>query len=169
MKSTSPSKSPIAPAEGQVRVKKLALIGAGKLGEGLLSGILGSQILPAARVTATAAHQPRADRIAEKYGVKAHTNNVEAVRGADLVLICLKPQQVRGVVHQVRSALSRSALIISRSERLDIRRVIPWKHSGRRGNAALPNADYPRRASCLASRMAEIMLEGLALPRPAMS
>ncbi|HMD98829.1 MAG TPA: pyrroline-5-carboxylate reductase [Terriglobia bacterium] len=113
MKSTSPSKSSIAPGEGQVGVKKLALIGVGKLGEGLLSGILGSQILPAARVTATAAHQPRADRIAEKYGVKAHTNNVDAVRGADLVLICLKPQQVKGVVHQVRNALSRSALIIS--------------------------------------------------------
>jgi len=113
MKTTSNPKSPVASGEGQIHVKKLALIGAGKLGEGLLSGILGSQILPTSRVVATVAHQPRADRIAEKYGVKAHTNNVDAVRGADLILICLKPQQVPGVVRQVRGALGRGALVIS--------------------------------------------------------
>ncbi len=32
----------------QSRVKKLALIGCGKLGEGLLSGMLGSQLVPVA-------------------------------------------------------------------------------------------------------------------------
>ena len=31
-------------------IRKLALIGAGKLGEGLLSGILGSQLVPVGRV-----------------------------------------------------------------------------------------------------------------------
>src|SRR5579883_2244672 len=77
--------------DGHASVKRLAVIGAGKLGEGLLSGVLGSQLVPVSRVVATVAHQPRADYIAEKYGIKAGTNNREAVSGADLVLICLKP------------------------------------------------------------------------------
>jgi pyrroline-5-carboxylate reductase len=96
-----------------VNVKKLALIGAGKLGEGLLSGLLGSQLVPVARVAVTVAHQPHADELAEKHGVKAGTNNKAAVAGADLVLICLKPQQVKGVLHEVRKNLSKNALIIS--------------------------------------------------------
>jgi pyrroline-5-carboxylate reductase len=99
--------------DSQLPTKKLALIGAGKLGEGLLSGMLGSQLLPAARVVATVAHQPRADSLAEKYGVKAHTDNLQAVSGADLVLICLKPQQVKGFLHEVKKKLRKDALIIS--------------------------------------------------------
>ena len=95
------------------RFKKLALIGAGKLGEGLLSGMLGSQLVPVSHVEATVAHQPRADYLAEKYGVKAHTNNRKAVAGADLVLIGLKPQQVKGFLHEVKKGLRKDALIIS--------------------------------------------------------
>ena len=95
------------------RFKKLALIGAGKLGEGLLSGMLGSQLVPVSHVEATVAHQPRADYLAEKYGIKAHTNNRKAVAGADLILIGLKPQQVKGFLHEVKKGLRKDALIIS--------------------------------------------------------
>ena len=93
------------------RVRKLALIGAGKLGEALLSGMLGSQLVPVGCVEATVAvaDRPRADYLTEKYGVKAHTNNLEAVSGAGLVLICLKPQQVKGVLHEVKKKLRKDA------------------------------------------------------------
>jgi len=97
------------------RVKKLALIGAGKLGEALLSGVLGSQLIPVASVEATVAEadRPRADYLKEIYGVKVHTNNVQAVSGADLVLVCLKPQQVKGVLHEIRKDLRTDAVLIS--------------------------------------------------------
>ena len=99
----------------QSRVGKLALIGAGKLGEGLLSGMLGSQLISVDCVEATVAvaDQSRAAYLTEKYGVKAHTNNLEAVAGADLVLICLKPQQVKGVLQEVKHKLRKDAVIIS--------------------------------------------------------
>ena len=97
----------------QSHVRKLALIGAGKLGEGLLSGILGSQLVPVGHVEVTVAHQPRADYLREKYGIKAHTNNVQAVSGADLVLVCLKPQQVKGFLREVKKVLRKDVVIIS--------------------------------------------------------
>src|SRR3989454_11696870 len=107
------SKSARAAKAPDLGVKKLALIGAGKLGEGLRSGLLGSQLAPASRVVSTVAHQPRADYLAEKHGIKAHTDNHQAVAGADLVLICLKPQQVKGFLHEVKKELRKDALIIS--------------------------------------------------------
>jgi len=94
-------------------IKKLALIGAGKLGEGLLSSLLASQLIPADRVWATVAHQPRADYLAQKYGVWTGTDNSAAVAGASLVLICLKPQQVKGFLQEVKKSLRRDALLIS--------------------------------------------------------
>ena len=99
--------------DGHMSVKKLAIIGTGKLGEGLLSGMLGSQMVPLTSVVTTVAHQPRADYLTEKYGVKSCTDNCEAVNGADLILICLKPQQVKGFLHEVKKDLRKDALLIS--------------------------------------------------------
>jgi pyrroline-5-carboxylate reductase len=114
MKPTTPAASHHPAKESaRVRLKKLALIGAGKLGEGLLSGILGSQLVPVSNVTATVAHQPRADYLAEKYGITANTMNPQAVAGADLVLVCLKPQQVAGFLQEVKKSLRKDALLIS--------------------------------------------------------
>jgi pyrroline-5-carboxylate reductase len=126
MKTTDPKSLPHRPSRDrresteargardfQSHVKKLALIGCGKLGEGLLSGMLGSQLVSVHRVEATVAHQPRADYLAEKYGIKAHTDNLQAVAGADMVLVSLKPQQVKGFLHDVKKVLRKDAVIIS--------------------------------------------------------
>ncbi len=110
---TDGAKGTRAAKDFQARVKKLALIGSGKLGEGLLAGMLGSQLIPVGRVEVTVAHQPRADYLAEKYGIKAHLSNPRAVVGADLVLISLKPQQVKGVLQEIKRELRKDAVIIS--------------------------------------------------------
>jgi pyrroline-5-carboxylate reductase len=110
---TISTKKTQAGIEQTLQVKKLALIGAGKLGEALLSGILSSQLVPASHVEATVAHQPRADSLAEKYGIRAHTENAKAVARADLVLVALKPQQVRGFLHEAKKTLRKDAVIIS--------------------------------------------------------
>jgi len=112
---TTDSKHAHAARESKSRVKKLALIGCGKMGEGLLSGMLSSQLIPVGRVEATVAEaeRERVDFLVRQYGVKAHTDNVKAVKGADLVLIVLKPQQVKGVLREVRKVLRKDAVIIS--------------------------------------------------------
>jgi pyrroline-5-carboxylate reductase len=107
------SKSPHTSKELRIPVKKLALVGAGKIGEALLSGILSSQLVPVSHVVATDADPLRADYIGKKYGVKALTDNRQAVSGANLVLLCVKPQQVKGVLREVRKALRKDALVIS--------------------------------------------------------
>jgi pyrroline-5-carboxylate reductase len=112
MKSTE-TKAVRAPRDFQSKVKKLALIGCGKMGEALLSGILGSQLIPVENVEVTVAEPPRVDFLAEKYGVRASSHNVQAVRGADLVLIVLKPQQVKGVLREIKQALRKDAVIVS--------------------------------------------------------
>jgi pyrroline-5-carboxylate reductase len=94
-------------------VKKLTLIGAGKIGEALLSSILGAQLVPVSRVVATDADPPRADYIGERYGVNALTNNRRAVAGADLVMLSVKPQQVTEVLRDIRRSLPKNSLVIS--------------------------------------------------------
>ncbi|MGD0922979.1 MAG: pyrroline-5-carboxylate reductase [Terriglobia bacterium] len=107
------SKNPQASRESRLPVKKLALVGAGKIGEALLSGILSSQLVPVSNVVAADADQTRADYIGEKYGVKTYTNNRQAVAAADLVLLCVMPQRVRDVLREIRKTVRKKALVIS--------------------------------------------------------
>ena len=107
------SKNPYASKESRLPVRKLTLVGAGKIGEALLSGILSSQLVPVSNVVAADADQTRADYIGEKYGVKAYTNNRQAVAGADLVLLCVMPQRVRDVLREIRKTVRKNVLVIS--------------------------------------------------------
>lgn len=91
----------------------LAIIGAGRIGESLLAGLVEAEAIRPDRVIATARHQERLDDLAKKYGVRTTTSNVDAVREADLVVIAVKPQVVQEILPEIRSALTLGHLVIS--------------------------------------------------------
>ncbi|MFQ5655797.1 MAG: pyrroline-5-carboxylate reductase family protein, partial [Planctomycetota bacterium] len=78
--------------------KRIAVIGAGKLGETILSGLFDAGTIRPDHVVVTAAHQERLDVLRERLGVEGTLSNPSAVEGADVVLLGLKPQTVGGVV-----------------------------------------------------------------------
>jgi pyrroline-5-carboxylate reductase len=91
----------------------IAVLGAGKLGETLVRGLIEAGRIDAARVTVSAAHRERPDRLAAELGVRAAANNREAVQGAGLVIVSVKPQQVGAVLDEVRGVLEPTQLLIS--------------------------------------------------------
>src|SRR5258705_4780215 len=91
----------------------LAVIGAGKLGETLVRGLLEAGRIDAQRVTVTAAHHDHAERQARELGVRAAASNREAVKGAGLVIISVKPQQVGAVLDDLRGTIEPSQLVVS--------------------------------------------------------
>jgi pyrroline-5-carboxylate reductase len=121
------------------RVKKLTVVGTGKLGEALLSSMLGAQLVPVAHVVATDAEATRADYIAHKYGVKTVTDNVKAVAGADLIMICVKPQQVAEVLRGMRRRLKKDALVISVAASVTTAMIEKELNHGQRVVRVMPN------------------------------
>ncbi len=93
--------------------KRLAVIGAGKIGTILLQAMLHGNLISREHVTATVQHPERAEGIARELKVAAGTNNVEAVNGADLILVCVKPQTVAQVLEEVRPVARPGQLFIS--------------------------------------------------------
>ena len=93
--------------------KKVAFLGAGKMGGIILQALLKNGLLSAKSTCATVAHEERAKALAAKLKVKVGTNNVEAVKGADVIVIGVKPQVVEDVVREIAGALSSKQLIIS--------------------------------------------------------
>jgi pyrroline-5-carboxylate reductase len=92
---------------------KVAVIGAGKLGEALIAGMIDAGIVKKDQFIATAAHRERLDQVQKKLGVKTSLSNGEAVRKSQLVLLCVKPQMVEEVLRQVADDLTANHLLIS--------------------------------------------------------
>ena len=92
---------------------KVAIIGAGRIGESLIAGLLDVKAIPADRIIATCRHQPKLDVLHKKYGIKVTTSNVQAVEEADLVVVAVKPQVVAEVLPEIAPALSPKKLLIS--------------------------------------------------------
>ena len=89
----------------------IAIIGAGAMGEAVMAGLLDS---------GTGAHdivvaERRPERVAElnaAYGVSC-SSLIEAVSGASVVFVVVKPQDVAGVLEEMAPAVDSDALVIS--------------------------------------------------------
>ncbi len=93
--------------------KKVAVLGAGKMGGILLQALLKNGLLSPKHTTATVAHQDRARALSRKLGISVGTNNGKAAEDADIILIGVKPQVVEEVVAELRGRVSARQLIIS--------------------------------------------------------
>ena len=83
--------------------RRLAVLGAGKLGGILLRAYLKQGLFPSSRVTATVRHAERAAALAKELDIAVTTDNRKAVKGADVILLTVKPQTVARSVAGDRS------------------------------------------------------------------
>jgi len=93
--------------------KKVAVLGAGKMAGILMQALLKEQILSPQHTRATVAHEDKAKTLSAKFGVPVGTNNIEAIKGADIIFIGVKPQVVAGVIDEIREHVTPKQLIIS--------------------------------------------------------
>jgi pyrroline-5-carboxylate reductase len=93
--------------------KKLAVLGAGKLGGILLRAYLRQRLFTAKRVTATVKHGEKASSIGSELKLFVTTDNRRAVKGADIVLLGVKPQAIAEVLKEIAPEVSEKTLIIS--------------------------------------------------------
>jgi pyrroline-5-carboxylate reductase len=93
--------------------KKVAFLGAGKMGGIILQALVKNGLLSANSTWATVAHEDRAQALAAKVRVKVGTNNAEAVKGADIIVIGVKPQVVEDVVREISGEVTPKQLIVS--------------------------------------------------------
>src|SRR5947209_12300821 len=93
--------------------KRVAFLGAGKMGGIILQALLKNGLLSAKSTCATVAHEERAKALAAKLNVKVGTNNVEAAKGADIIVIGVKPQVVEDVVREISPHLGPKQVIVS--------------------------------------------------------
>jgi pyrroline-5-carboxylate reductase len=92
---------------------RVAVLGAGKMGGILLQAFLKQNLFAPDQIYATVGHAEKAIALSTQWGVDVSTNNLEAARQADLILIGVKPFQVPDLIAEIRPALTKEKTIVS--------------------------------------------------------
>jgi pyrroline-5-carboxylate reductase len=97
----------------QLPTVRVAVLGAGKMGGILLQAFLKQNLFAPDQIHATVGHAEKAIALSTQWGVDVSTDNLEAVRQADLILIGVKPFQVPDLIETIKPALTADKTIVS--------------------------------------------------------
>jgi pyrroline-5-carboxylate reductase len=89
----------------------VAVLGAGKMGEALLSGMLRAG-RPASSLLFTERHPDRVEDLSARYGVEPVTSAQAAAR-ADTLLVAVKPQEIHALLDDLADAVTDRNLVIT--------------------------------------------------------
>lgn len=93
----------------------ITVIGAGNIGRALIGGLLRSDNnVDPGQIRATRRNPMALDELQEELpGVHVSTDNEQAVRGADVVIISVKPKNTKEVLDDIRKEVTEDTLVIS--------------------------------------------------------
>jgi pyrroline-5-carboxylate reductase len=93
--------------------RRTAILGGGKMGEALLSGLIRSGGRTPDELIVTCRRDERARELAGKYGVTATLDNGEATGWAGVLVLMAKPQDMETLLEQIREHVTSTDLVIS--------------------------------------------------------
>ena len=89
----------------------IAILGAGKIGEALLAGVL-SAGRPAASLMFTERYPARVAELTDRYGVRG-VETEEAARDADVLVVAVKPQDIGPLLTALAASITPGTLVVS--------------------------------------------------------
>ncbi len=91
---------------------KIAFIGAGNMAEAIIKGLLLKDVVVRENILVTDIVAQRLKYVAETYGVKTCSNNIQAINECDVIVLAVKPQVIGGVLSELEQSKG-DKLIIS--------------------------------------------------------
>jgi pyrroline-5-carboxylate reductase len=91
----------------------LAVLGGGKMGEALIAGLVHSGWRSSEEIVVTGRRRERLEELAQSYGVRSSLSNREAVAGADIIVLAVKPQDLEGLLGEVRDTVHPDQTVLS--------------------------------------------------------
>jgi pyrroline-5-carboxylate reductase len=93
--------------------RRVAILGCGKIGESLLGGLLSAEWREPSEVVASSRREERVGELRSRFGVEATASNGEAVAGAGLVVISVKPQDIELLLGEIGPLLAPDQTVLS--------------------------------------------------------
>src|SRR4051812_26396252 len=119
--------------------RRIAILGGGKIGESLLSGLLSAGWRKPEEIVVTGRRQERIDDLAERYGVETTLSNSDAVSGAAFIVIAVKPQDFEALLGEVGGLLSSEQTVLSVAAAVPTKQIEQHLSNGVPVLRAMPN------------------------------
>jgi pyrroline-5-carboxylate reductase len=91
----------------------LAFIGWGVMAEALIGSLLRKDVTSPERIIASGPRPERGEFLKGKFGIRVTTDNIEAIKGANVVILSVKPQVLAPVMEELRGKVPADALVLS--------------------------------------------------------
>ncbi|HXH27870.1 MAG TPA: pyrroline-5-carboxylate reductase [Candidatus Polarisedimenticolia bacterium] len=92
---------------------RIAVLGAGKIGESLIGGLLDAGLVSRGDLVATARHRERLDLMESRFGIETTLRNSRAAAGATVVVLAVKPQAMEEVLRELRGRVRSHQVVVS--------------------------------------------------------
>ena len=93
--------------------RKIAVLGAGQIGEALISGLLSSGWRTPVELAASTRREERAAELRERHGIEVTLSNADAAAGAALVVIAVKPQDIEALLGEIGPLIQPEQTVLS--------------------------------------------------------
>lgn len=120
--------------------RHIAVLGAGKIGESLISGLLSSKWREPGEITATSRRDARLAELHERYGIETTRANADAAEKAGIVVIAVKPQDIEVLLEELRGTLRQGQTIVSIAAAIPTTLIEAYLGDGVAVVRAMPNA-----------------------------
>ena len=134
--------------------KSIAIIGGGNLGKAIAEGML-TQGFPASKLTVTRQRTELLSALKDK-NVNVTSDNVEAVKNSEIVIITVKPYQIASVLNEISSEFSKDKLLISAVSDFSIESILKELQSQPTVFRVMPNtaSSVNESMTCIATNKA---------------
>jgi pyrroline-5-carboxylate reductase len=96
-----------------LRDLRVAIIGAGAIGEAIIGGLLRQELVSAEQIVISHPREDRRRELHARFGVQMTSDNTEAAHWGRIVIFAVKPQMLQRVLPPLRDALGADDLAIS--------------------------------------------------------
>src|ERR687892_516501 len=93
--------------------RRIAVLGTGRIGEALIIGLLSSGWRQPGEIAASCRRADRADELRERHGVEATLSNAQAVAGAAVLVLAVKPQDVDALLGEIGGVVAPDQTVLS--------------------------------------------------------
>jgi pyrroline-5-carboxylate reductase len=118
-----------AVTEGSSDVKRVGIIGVGKMGEALLRGLLQSGV-DKDTIRVSDVSEARCRIVRDRLEVECYADNARVVEGSDIIILAVPPHAAADTLREIRSKLTPRHLVISIAAGVPTRRL--FEGAGRR-------------------------------------
>ena len=92
---------------------KITFIGPGVMAEAMLSGIIKNKLTAPENILVSGPLEDRNEYLNNKYGVMTYSDNNEAVKHANVVILSVKPQGLESILEGLQGSVNKDALVLS--------------------------------------------------------